>query len=280
MAERKSHPRVSTSTGSWPTAWHASSRYGTPASRATAPTAAAGFTRPPWVGIHEIAIRRTRSSSIVRRASTESWPASSSGITSTCTPVFRATWRRPMTLLAYSARDVRMRSPGEKRRGQRVERHVPRAGRVLHERDLSRRRPDQRRHRLVHRAGTRRDRIGGRVPADACFQLEVFDHRVDDHARWERSARVVEMHHVAAPGRVGPDSCDVDQQAPVQPDLVTMPGRGAWRASRPSRRCSSGPGSSCTPSPTRAMRTRRCRSRRGSRRSSPRTPWRSCRGPW
>ena len=58
-----------------------------------------------------------------------------------------------------------------------------------------------------------RDRIGSRVPADACFQLEVFDHRVDDHTRWERGARVVEMHHVAAPGRVGPDSCDVDQQA-------------------------------------------------------------------
>ena len=76
------------------------------------PTAAAGFTNPPWVGIHDIATTRTRSSSIVRSASTESCPDSSSGITSTRAPVRAATWRKPITLLAYSARDVRMRSPG------------------------------------------------------------------------------------------------------------------------------------------------------------------------
>ena len=80
----------STSTGSWPTAWHASSRYGTPAARVTSPTAAAGFTSPPWVGIHDIATSRTGGPDVEARprsASTESAPCSSSGTTSTRAPV-------------------------------------------------------------------------------------------------------------------------------------------------------------------------------------------------
>ena len=103
-------------------------------------------------------------------------------------------------------------------RGQRVERHVPRARRVLHQRDLVRCRTDQRRHRVVDGVRTRRHRIGSGVPADACFQLEMFDDRVDDDTRWERGARVVEVYHVATSGRVGPDApnvdrCGVDQRA-------------------------------------------------------------------
>ena len=48
----------------------------------------------------------------------------------------RATCRKAITLLAYSARDVRIRSPAVNDARQRVERHVPRAGRVLDQRDL------------------------------------------------------------------------------------------------------------------------------------------------
>ena len=120
-------------------------------------------------------------------------------------PVRRAACSMPITLLAYSARDVRIRSPARERRRQRVERHVPRAGRVLDQRDLVDRGAEQRRHRVVDRRRPGRDRVGGGVPADARLELQVLDDGVDDDARRKRRARVVEVHDVAASGRVGPD---------------------------------------------------------------------------
>jgi hypothetical protein len=39
---------------------------------------------------------------------------------------------------------------------------------------------------------------------------------VDDDARRKCRARVVEVHHVAASGRVGPDPVDVDQLASLK----------------------------------------------------------------
>ena len=55
-----SQPIVSTSTGNWPTDWQASSRNGTPADRAMAPTAATGLIWPLDDGTWLIAIRRVR----------------------------------------------------------------------------------------------------------------------------------------------------------------------------------------------------------------------------
>ena len=65
VAESTSQPISSTSTGSWPTDWQASRRYGIPASRATAPISAAGLTRPPFVGTCVIAISLARSSTLL-----------------------------------------------------------------------------------------------------------------------------------------------------------------------------------------------------------------------
>ena len=99
---------------------------------------------------------------------------------------------------------------------QRVERHVPRAGRVLDQCDLVDRGAEQRRDRVVHRRRPVRDCVGGCVPPDARLELEMLDDGVDDDARRKRRARVVEVHDVAASGRVGPDPVDVDQLASLK----------------------------------------------------------------
>ena len=49
-AARRPELIASTSIGTWPTDWHASSRYGTPTSAASWPMATAGFTSPECVG--------------------------------------------------------------------------------------------------------------------------------------------------------------------------------------------------------------------------------------
>ena len=82
-----------------------------PAASATAPISSAGLTRPPWVGTWLIAISLTSPSTRRCSSSTSSCPDSSSPITSTTAPVRRATCRNAMALLAYSAREVRIRSP-------------------------------------------------------------------------------------------------------------------------------------------------------------------------
>ena len=113
VAERKSQPSASTSIGSWPAAWHASSRYGH-----------AGLARhraDRGGRVHEPALRRDprdrdQAHAVVehRRAARRPRAARARrrGSTSTRAPVRCATCRNAITLLAYSARDVRMRSPG------------------------------------------------------------------------------------------------------------------------------------------------------------------------
>jgi hypothetical protein len=78
---RKSQPIFSTSTGSCPTAWQASSRYGTSAAFAMRPTAAAGFTSPPLVGIQVRTMSFTRRSIIRSSAAVSISPVSSEGQT-------------------------------------------------------------------------------------------------------------------------------------------------------------------------------------------------------
>jgi hypothetical protein len=102
----------------------------------------------------------------------------------------------------------------------RVERHVPAAGGVFHDGDLARRAADQpgdRRVRVVH-AGRRR--LGRLVSADPLLQAEVADHRVGDGGGREGGARVVEVHHVFAAGRLpaGPGNVDHVACASVTPN--------------------------------------------------------------
>ena len=149
VAASRSQPSVSTSTSSWPTDWHASSRNGTPALRVRAPTASAGFTTPPPVGTCVSATRATSVSSRRSSWSRSTWPCSSSSITSSVAPVRSHACRSAIALLMYSVRAVRMRCPALER--DRRERHVPGGGRALHQRDLVRLRADQPRDRAVHR---------------------------------------------------------------------------------------------------------------------------------
>ena len=74
VAASRSQPRASTSTTSWPTDWHASSRNGTPARRVRAPTASAGLTTPPPVGTCVSATRATSSSRRRSSWSRSTWP--------------------------------------------------------------------------------------------------------------------------------------------------------------------------------------------------------------
>ena len=68
VAESMSQPISPTSTGICPTDWQASSSSGTPAARQAAPTAAAGWTSPPWLGTCTSETSFTRSSSIAVEA--------------------------------------------------------------------------------------------------------------------------------------------------------------------------------------------------------------------
>ena len=65
---------AATSSGTWPTDWHASSSTSAPTSCAASTTGATGFTRPPFVGTWTSDTSRTRSSSIARSAATSTAP--------------------------------------------------------------------------------------------------------------------------------------------------------------------------------------------------------------
>ena len=140
-------------------------------------------------------------------------PGSSSGTTSTVAPVRRATCSNA----DHVARVLRPRREDRGRRAandarQRVERHVPRAGRVLDQRDLVGARADERGHRVVHRGrpfGDERRRPRTRRCAPRARGARS---RCRARARGrQRGARVVEVDDVVAAGRVGPDPVDVDQ---------------------------------------------------------------------
>ncbi len=103
MAERKSQPIALTSMSSWPTDWHASTRYGTPAARVRAPISTAGFTRPPLVGTW---VSDTSATSPPARASamasTDTCPLASLGTRSTTTPFVSAARTKATAFAPYS----------------------------------------------------------------------------------------------------------------------------------------------------------------------------------
>ncbi len=77
--------------------------------------------------------------------------------------------------------------------GDRVEGHVPGAGRVLHERDLVGAGADQRGDGVVDVRDPVLRLRGGLVAADRRLALQVADHRVEHRARGQGGARVVEV---------------------------------------------------------------------------------------
>ena len=93
----------------------------------------------------------------------------------------------------------------------RVERHVPGARGVLHDRDLVRARTDQRGDGVVDI----RDAIGrfGRrlVAADGSLSRQVARHRVEDRSRRQGRARVVEVENVGHTGRVRSEQRHVER---------------------------------------------------------------------
>ena len=244
----------------------------------TAPTAAAGFTSPPWVGIHEIATRRTR-----RRASRggvdRELPVLVVGDDLDAGAGPPRDLEHAMTLLAYSARDVRMRSPGANDDAERVERHVPGPGGVLDQRDLVRRRADERR-RPSRRP--RRDRSATasaaayppmRASSSRCSMTVSTTTRGGSEA--PALLRCTTSRH---PGVSARAASDVDHGrirsrsasggevlgAPVVPVVGEVAHAGLLvLLDRPQQRVLVDAGLG-----------------RGPRRWSPRTPWRSCRAPW
>jgi hypothetical protein len=82
-----SQPIAATSIGIWPTAWPASTKYGTPAARVTRPTAATSLSSPPLAGSHVTETRRTRLSSMLASATASTLPSSRHGIASMMAPV-------------------------------------------------------------------------------------------------------------------------------------------------------------------------------------------------
>src|SRR5216117_1617954 len=93
----------------------------------------------------------------------------------------------------------------------RIERHVPRARGVFHDRDLVRARTDQRGDSVVDI----REAIGrfGRslVAADGGLARQVARHRVEDGTRGQGSARVVEVENVGHTGRVRSEQRHVER---------------------------------------------------------------------
>src|SRR4029453_942604 len=94
----------------------------------------------------------------------------------------------------------------------RVERHVPRPGRVLYEGDLVRPGSDQRGDRRVEVGDAVRG-LGRRlVSADGGLALEVTGHRLDDWTGWQARPGAVEVQDGGNAGRVGPQAGNVEHQ--------------------------------------------------------------------
>ena len=221
------------------------------------------------------AARGRRASS--RSASTESCPYSSSGIDldrrHRCA---RATCRNAMTLLAYSARDVRMRSPGSNDARQRVERPCPTRGsrsRPARSRRAARRRaprPSRTPPPTVRRP-RRRPRTRRRVPrARGARSTVSTTMRGGSDApallRWTTSRQPGVSARTRATSITGCVQLRLRPRcvgAPVVPVVGEVAHAGLLvLLDRPQQRVLVDAGLVA-----------------GSPRSSPRTPWRSCRAP-
>ena len=208
VAESMSQPISPTSTGICPTDWQASSSSGTPAARQAAPTAAAGWTRPPWLGTCTSETSFTRSSSIAREAVDVDLAVLVVGHDDDggAGAVGDLAHRDVVAgVLGGGGEDAVARA-----QPQRVEGHVPRARGVLDDRDLVALGADQPRDRVVGVLGAVLA-LGGRlVAADLRLAAQVLDDGVEHRRGRQRGAGVVEVGDGLGARRVRAGPGDVD----------------------------------------------------------------------
>ena len=141
VADNTSQPRASTSIGSCPTAWHASSSRGTPAARVSRPISATGLMSPLCAGAWTTETSFTRSSSMLlqRRDVELAVLVVGHDLDDGAGAVGDLLQRDPVRRVLGPARE----DPVAGREPERVERHVPRPRRVLDNRDLVARAADE-----------------------------------------------------------------------------------------------------------------------------------------
>ena len=121
---------------------------------------------------------------------------------------------------------------------ERIERQVPRASRVLYQRDLVGTRADQRRDRRVDLLEPVGGGVGRRVAADPGLELEMPDDGLERRRGRQGRAGIVEVDDMCAAGRVGAHALDVDR-APARPHARSHGAAQARRLARCSSRQSS-----------------------------------------
>ena len=212
VAASRSQPSVSTSTSSWPTDWHASSRNGTPARRVSAPTASAGLTTPPPVGM---CVSATSGHVAVEPA------FQLVEVDLAVLVVLDHLQGRAGALARLQERDrvadvlgARGEDALARLERDRRERHVPGDRRALHQRDLVRLRTDQPRDRAVH-LGHPRLGLGLRlVRTDLRLTPQVRDDGVRHDLRAQRTTGVVQVGDMVDAGRVTAGAVEIDRHDP------------------------------------------------------------------
>ena len=179
-----------------------------PAARVSAPTAAAGSTRPPWVG--HVGERDDLDPLVEHRLERPDIHAAGRVVRDPLDRRARAVGHLAQRDVVARVLGLRRQDPVAGAEAHRVERHVPRAGGVLDDADLVGVAADQRRDGVVGVLDPVGAPGGRLVPADRHLELEVLDDRLVDGRRRERRAGVVEVRDVRDARRLGSGALDVD----------------------------------------------------------------------
>ena len=198
VAARKSQRSRPTSTGIWPTAWQASTRYGTPAASQISPTSSPAAPGRSWSGTQVTATSRQRGWAASRRTESGS------------TPAFRQ---------ILGAQHLDAPAPGQGQVHDLVggviaagrHQHVARPG-SRRPRAPGTRRPWRSRPAATLRGARRPDGrlavdvphplrrlVRGLVAADLQLALEIAHHHLGDRPGRQRGAGVVEVDPAGAP---------------------------------------------------------------------------------
>src|SRR5437879_7431411 len=200
VAARKSHRSAFTSIAICPTVWQASTRYGTPSSAQTSPTARASCTSPELVGTHDRATSRVRGSRARRRTlsgSTPPWEIV--GAHGLDAGALRQGQVHQLIRRVVGAGGDDTVAGAEVERGEGL---GERDGRVLDERDVPGPRADELRHEGVRLAHAELPLVARLVAADRRLPRQVLHERVEHGARHEPRASVIQVDAVPASGRV------------------------------------------------------------------------------
>ena len=197
-----------------------------PAWRASLPTSAAGWTRPPLVGTWVRAISLTRSSSSVRSASRSTSP---DGIgvddIDLDTGALGHLEKGDVVagVLVGGGDDAVAGS-----QAQRVEGHLPGAGGVLQECYFVLRAVEKAGYAGVDGLQFAGNLVGGLVSADLLFKAEMFDDACHHRARLEAGAGVVEEDGLLAACSIGSEVVNIPihwhahhlfRESPVSPKI-------------------------------------------------------------